>query len=367
MKDEIKNKIVITGGLGFVGSHLIEHILKNTDWDIVTLDRLDTSGNPNRLSDMDVWEKEKQRVKILYWDLKAEFNEQISHMIGPFNYFVHLAAGSHVDRSITHPVEFVNDNVVGTANCLEFFRKYCNEELDELYKNQENEDEFGGTLNKEEFRHLLPKFLYFSTDEVFGPAPEGVAFKEFDRFNPNNPYAATKAGAECLCDAYANTYKLPIIVTHCMNIFGERQLPEKFVPMLIKKILAGETVTIHADKTKTKAGTRHYLHTRNVCAAVLFLLENGKTLDGKCNEGKYNVVGEKEVSNLEMAQIVADILGKELKYEMVDFHTSRPGHDLRYALNGDKLKEEGFEYPVSFNDSLKKTIEWTLNHPEWLL
>lgn len=333
--------------MGFVGATLVEHILRNTDWEITTIDRLDTSGNPNRLSDMECWDKEKHRVKIIYWDLRAELNEQVSKMIGDFDYFCHLAAGSHVDRSITHPMEFVMDNVVGAANCLEFFRKY-------YYK---DDTEVAGS----------PKFLYFSTDEVFGPAPEGVYFKEYDRHNPNNPYAATKSGAEMLCDAYANTYKLPIIVTHCMNIFGERQNPEKFVPMLINKIQAGETVTIHADATKTKAGTRHYLHTRNICSAVLFLLENGKTLDGKCQEGKYNVVGEIEVSNLEMAQIIAKFLGKELKYEMVDFHTSRPGHDLRYALDGSHLKEAGFVYPVSFEESLKKTVEWTLAHPKWLL
>lgn len=352
----MSKKIIITGAMGFVGATLVEHILRNTDWEIITIDRLDTSGNPNRLSDMECWEKEKTRVKIIYWDLKSEFNDQVSKMIGDFDYFVHMAAGSHVDRSITHPMEFVMDNVVGTVNCLEFFRKYVI-----AFKTKYNLYEGEAGIIK------TPKFLYFSTDEVFGPAPEGVTFKEYDRFNPNNPYAATKAGGECLCDAYANTYKLPILVTHSMNIFGERQNSEKFIPMLINKILADETVIIHADKTKTKAGTRHYLHTRNICAAVLFLLENGKTLDGKCQEGKFNVVGEREVSNLEMAQIIANYLGKELKYEMVDFHTSRPGHDLRYALNGDHLKETGFVYPVSFEESLKKTIKWSLANPKWLL
>ena len=353
----MSKKIVITGGVGFIGATLIEHILKNTDWEIVSLDRLDTSGNPNRLSDMDIWEKEKHRVKVIYWDLKAELNDQVSKMIGDFDYFCHLAAGSHVDRSITDPMSFVYDNVIGTANCLEFFRKYHNG----THHAHPKIGEKMAPGNQDS------KFLYFSTDEVFGPAPEGVAFKEYDRHNPNNPYAATKSSAEMLCDAYANTYRLPIIVTHCMNVFGERQNSEKFVPMLINKIQAGETVTIHANATRTKAGTRFYLHTRNVCAAVLFVLENGKTLDGKCQDGKYNIVGEREVSNLEMAQIIAEFLGKELKYEMVDFHSSRPGHDLRYALDGQHLKDAGFEYPVGFEDSLKKTIDWTLAHPQWLL
>lgn len=347
-------KIIVTGGAGFIGSHLIEHVLKNTNWTIISLDRLDTSGNPNRLVDIDIWEQEKHRVKFIYWDLKAAFNEHLVKQLGDFDYFCHLAAGSHVDRSITDPMSFVMDNVVGTANCLEYFRQHI------LKWNSE-------TIEYEERIKLLkPKFLYFSTDEVFGPAPEGVSFKEWDRFNPNNPYAASKAGAECLCDAYANTYQLPILVTHCMNVFGERQDTEKFVPMLIKKILAGETVTIHADATKTKAGTRFYLHTRNICSAVLFLLKNGKTLDGKGKEGKYNVVGEKETSNLEMAQAIAKILDKELKYEMTDFHSSRPGHDLRYALDGSLLLSLGFTYPVGFEDSLKKMVDWTLENKKWL-
>lgn len=352
----MSKKIVLTGGAGFVGSHLIEHVLKNTDWSIVSIDRLDGSSNINRLSDIDVWEKEKHRVKILHWDLKAELNDSMEAFIGDFDYFVHMAAGSHVDRSISHPLDFVYDNVVGTATCLDFFRKYCDKILPFEKRKQMKIEDLPN-----------PKFLYFSTDEVFGPAPEGVKFKEWDRFNPNNPYAAAKAGGEVLCDAYANTYRLSIMVTHSMNIFGERQHPEKFVPMLIKSILAGDKVTIHADATKTKSGTRHYLHTRNICAAVMFLLQNGKTLDGKCQEGRYNIVGEKEVSNLEMAQLVANHLNLPLKYELTDFHSSRPGHDLRYALDGKHLSDAGFEYPVSFENSLYKMIDWTLANKKWLL
>lgn len=351
--------IVITGGAGFIGSHLIEHVLKNTNWNIVSIDRLDTSGNPNRLSDMAIWEEEKKRVKIVYWDLKAEFNELKAKEIGDFDYFVHMAAGSHVDRSIIDPISFVMDNSVGTANCLEFFRKYCNDLQDDTWGQSD-----------------LPKFLYFSTDEVFGPAPEGVLYKEFDRHNPNNPYAAAKSAGEMYCDAWANTYKLPIIVTHCMNVFGERQHPEKFVPMLINKVMKGERVTIHSNKAKTKAGTRFYLHTRNICSAVIFVLENGNILDGKGTAGKYNVVGEKETDNLQMAQLVSQYVNEwrslnklrpiKLKYKMVDFHSSRPGHDLRYGLDGSLLKQEGFEYPVTFEDSLRRTVHWMLDHKEWL-
>jgi len=328
----MRRRILITGGDGFIGTHLVEGILKNTDWEIVIIDRLDISGNTKRLTDMEIWDKEKDRVKFIWWDLKSEINNFIRKDIGQVDYIWHLAASSHVDRSIADPMSFVMDNVVGTCNLLNFAR----------------------TLKG------LKQLIYFSTDEVFGPAPEGVFFKEWDRYKSGNPYSATKAGAEELCVAFQNTYGLPIIITHTMNVFGEKQHPEKFIPLVIKKVLAGEKVLIHADKTKTKSGSRAWIHARNVCSALLFLVERGEPGD------KYNIVGEKEVSNLEMAQFIAKVVGKELKYELVDFHSSRPGHDLRYSLDGTKMKKMGWRLPKTFEQSLEKTIKWTLEHQEWL-
>lgn len=351
-------KILITGAAGFLGHHLIEDILKNKDWNIVCLDRLDTSGNINRITDIDVWEKEKHRVKFYHHDLRAEINDSVARLLllgnrssenfdasklEPFDYIVHMAAGTHVDRSITDPLGFVQDNTVGTANLLNAIRLF--------------------PMLKDTGR-----FLMFSTDETFGPAPEGVLYKEWDRQNPNNPYAATKAAAENITISFAHTFKIPCMITHCMNVFGERQHPEKFIPMCIKKIVNGETVTIHSNSDKTKSGTRFYLHARNVSSAVLHVLEHGKLLDGSGTQGKYNIVGDKEVSNLEMAQYIAGFLGKELKYEMVDFHSSRPGHDLRYGLSGELLKSEGWNPPVGFEDSLKRTVEWSIDpkHKYWI-
>ena len=219
-------KILITGGAGFIAHHLIYHILKTTNWEIISLDRLDYSGNLNRLDNIlsSLTEKDRARVKIVFHDLKSELNPWISKEIGEVNIILHLAAGSHVDRSIEFPIEFVMDNVVGTANILEYAR-YINNKSSQF-----------------------EKFVYFSTDEVFGPAPDGINYKENDRYNSTNPYSASKAGGEELAVAYENTYNLPVIITHTMNVFGERQHPEKFIPMCIKKIRDGETVTIHSDK-----------------------------------------------------------------------------------------------------------------------
>ena len=161
----------------------------------------------------------RKRVKIVHHDLKAELNPLVCSEIGQVDYILHLAAGSHVDRSIDYPMEFIMDNVVGTANILEFARRQDN----------------------------LERFVYFSTDEVFGPAPNGIKYKENDRYNSTNPYSATKAGAEELAVAYENTYKLPIYITHTMNVFGERQHPEKYIPMCIKRARDGEVITIHSD------------------------------------------------------------------------------------------------------------------------
>ena len=221
-------RVLITGGAGFIAHHLIYHILKTTNWEIVSLDRLDYSGNLNRLDNVlsSLNENDKARVQVVFHDLKSELNPWIRKDIGEVNIILHLAAGSHVDRSIEFPIEFVMDNVLGTANILEYAR---------------NINTNNGSLEK---------FVYFSTDEVFGPAPDGINYKENDRYNSTNPYSATKASGEELAVAYENTYNLPVIITHTMNVFGERQHPEKFIPMCIKKIRDGETVTIHSDKTK---------------------------------------------------------------------------------------------------------------------
>ena len=336
-------RVLITGGAGFIAHHLIGHILETTDWEIITLDRLDYSGNLNRLHDLMIsfMPQTKRRVKIVHHDLKAELNPLVRSEIGDVDYILHLAAGSHVDRSIDYPMEFVMDTVVGTCNILEFARLQPN----------------------------LERFVYFSTDEVFGPAPDGIKYKENDRYNSTNPYSATKAGGEELAVAYQNTYNLPVYITHTMNVFGERQHPEKFIPMCIRKARDDEYITIHSDSTKTIPGSRHYIHAEDVASAVLFLLNYEGTFEptwGNAKCPKFNIVGSEELNNLELAQIIADTQEKELLYEMVDFHSSRPGHDLRYALDGDKMKELGWEPAKSIRERIAEVTKWTLANRRWI-
>jgi len=334
--------ILITGGAGFIAHHLINLIIKTTDWRITTVDRLDYSGNLNRLADVmqDHSPSDRKRLRTIYHDLKADFNPMILADIGKVDIIAHLAAGSHVDRSIERPMEFVMDNVVGTCNVLEMARKQDN----------------------------LERFLYFSTDEVFGPAPNGIKYDEYDRYNSTNPYSATKAGGEELAVAFQNTYKMPIYITHTMNVFGERQHPEKFIPMTIRNVRDGNMVTIHSDATKTIPGSRHYIHAEDVADATLFLLQNEFALHSD-NNGikcpKFNICGATELNNLQLAQMIADAQDKPLKYQFMDFHSSRPGHDLRYALSGERMKRMGWE-PKPVEQRIHDVVKWTLENTRWL-
>lgn len=342
-------KVLITGGAGFIGHHIVDLFLQKTDWEIVSLDRLDYSGNLNRLDNVvsRYPASTRKRVKVVWHDLKAEIKEINSNFIGDVNIILHLAASSHVDRSITHPMEFVMDNTIGTVNILNYARSLKN----------------------------LERMIYFSTDEIFGIAPPGVSYKERDRYNSTNPYSASKAAAEEFCVAYENTYKLPIFITHTMNVFGERQHPEKFIPMCIRKIRDNEKIFIHSDKTKTIPGSRFYIHAKDVAEAMYFLLnmKDEKVLSkvyepdfGGAKCPKFNVVGKEEINNLDLVNIIARAQNKDPIYEMIDFHTSRPGHDLRYALSGDYMRELGWEPRFTLNERIKEVVDWSLANKEWI-
>lgn len=340
MENEMKT-LLITGGAGFIAHHIIETVLEKTDWNVVSLDRLDFSGNLNRLHDVLADNPNKNRVKVVFHDLKAEINPMIANKIGKVDYIFHLAAGSHVDRSIDYPMEFVMDNVVGTCNILNFARQQDN----------------------------LQQFVYFSTDEVFGPAPNGIKYAEMDRYNSTNPYSASKAGGEELAVAFENTYKIPMIITHTMNVFGERQHPEKYIPMCIRKVRDGDKIFIHSDSSKTIPGSRHYIHAKDVADALLHLISLNLTFDRDetgAKKMKFNIVGKEEVDNLQLAKMIAKSQNKELNYELIDFHSSRPGHDLRYALDGSLMKHLGWEPQRSFSERVDQVVDWYLKRNEWL-
>jgi dTDP-glucose 4,6-dehydratase len=334
-------KIVITGGCGFVGSHVVEHFMKNTDWDIVVLDKLTyASSGLDRLRDIESFNE--KRVTMFAVDLQQPISDGVKKEIGTPDYIINLASESHVDNSIKDPVNFINNNVKLMENMLEWTRELKD----------------------------LKKFIQFSTDEVYGTAPEGVDYKEGDRHNSGNPYSASKDAQESICRAYENTYKLPINIVNSMNIIGERQHPEKFVPLCIRKILNGEKIQIHANEDLTKSGTRFYLHARNIAQALQFILENtDEELNNiDASKGCWNIVGDAEIANDDLARMIGSIMGKEANVELINFHSSRPGHDLRYALDGSKLKSAGFNYPISFEDTLRKVINWYLEdkNKKWL-
>jgi dTDP-glucose 4,6-dehydratase len=337
-------RVLITGMNGFIGHHVASLFLDETNWELVGLDRIDATSTLHRLRDIPHWKEHANRVKFVWHDLRAAINPTVDRAIGHVDVILHMAASTHVDRSIIDPMSFVMDNVVGTTNLLEW-TKARKMMMSSIRKH--------------------PLFIHFGTDEIFGPAPEGTAYREWDRYNSGNPYAASKAGAEEMAVAFSNTYDLAMLCTHTMNVFGERQHAEKFIPKVIACVLREYVLTVHADAACAKAGSRFYLYARNVGQALKFLIEKHceKQLP-RCT--KVNLVGECEIDNLSLAQMIAKLVGKPLKYEMVDFHSSRPGHDLRYALDGTVLKNMGFNFSLNLERSLAETVAWYMENPEWL-
>jgi dTDP-glucose 4,6-dehydratase len=329
-------RVLVTGSAGFVGAHLVEHIIINTDWDIVGIDSFRHRGDSLRIY------QDHNRYKIFAHDLTTPISDRLIEKIGHVDYIINVASESHVDRSIIDPTSFISNNVNLAVNMLDYARK------------------------------IKPEiFIQISTDEVYGAALNGHNHSEWEAILPSNPYSASKASQEAIAISYWRTFGVPLIITNTMNMFGERQDREKFIPMVIKKVLNKEVVTIHG--SEKFVGTRYYLHARNHADALLFLINKGgltqyqDSMQEIIKPDRYNIVGNIEVNNFDMAIKIAEYVGEELRYEFLDFHSARPGHDRRYALDGNKIKKLGWNAPIDFYNSLNRTVKWTLNHPEWLL
>lgn len=337
---KMKSKILVTGASGFIGSHFLEHVLTNTNWDITCIASWKHKGEPERILEVLRGNKKwSKRVRVITHDLEMPFTDRTKTKIGYNDFIVNFASESHVDRSIETPVPFIQNNVNVVLTMLELARE-----------------------------KKPKKFIQISTDEVYGAAPDGINHAEWSSIIPSNPYSASKACQEAIAVSYWRTYGVPLIITNTMNNFGEMQDSEKYMARAIRMIKNGETLTVHG--RKGDIGSRYYLHARNHADAVLFLLnakipakyEYGETM----HPDRYNVVGSVELDNLQVAQKIAKLLKKKLKYKLTDFHKTRPGHDRRYALDGSKLENDGWLAPYGFDESLKKYIKWTLKHPNWL-
>ncbi len=327
--------LLIPGGCSFISSHLVEHILANTDWRITVLDGLTYAGDPARIYEAGKFDK--SRVRIFWHDLRAPLMGTLERRIGPVDYIVNMASNSHIDASIEDPVPFVKNNVSIALNMLEYARVWPRARA----------------------------FVQIETDEIFGslPTAESPGFDEWACINPSNPYSASKACMGAIATAYWRTYGVPVILVCPMNCFGERQDREKFIPKCVRAIEAGEKILIHG--TPQNIGSRHWLHARNVSDAILFLLKRPvATYPEADRPDRYNVVGDR-LNNLEMAQRIASIMGMPLEYRFDHNPRSRPGHDLHYGLDGSKLAGLGWRPPVDFNNSLERTVKWTTQNPCW--
>lgn len=328
--------ILITGGAGFIGSHVVRlFVRKYPDYKIVNLDALTYAGNLENLKDI---EKEKnyafERVNILDADaIKKVFKKhQITDVI-------HLAAESHVDRSIHSPLDFVYTNIIGTVNLL----------------NQAKED-WKADYSKHRFHHV-------STDEVFGTLGETGFFTETTSYSPNSPYSASKAGSDHFVRAYGETYGLGYVMTNCSNNYGPNHFPEKLIPLFINNIIHKKGLPVYGDGKNT----RDWLYVIDHARAIDTVFHDGK------NHESYNVGGFNEWKNIDLVKLLCKLMDEKLgrtageSEQLITYVKDRPGHDWRYAIDASKVnKELGWSPSVTFEEGLSQTIDWYLANTEWL-
>jgi dTDP-glucose 4,6-dehydratase len=306
-------KVLITGASGFIGAQVLEYMLEHTDWTFTCLSSWRHKGNSQRITPY--MAENGHRIRVITHDLTGPIPD-----LGDFNYILNLASDSHVDRSIAEPVAFIENNVSSTLQMLEYARK-----------------------------HVPEVFVQFSTDEVYG----AMEHDEWDVLLPSNPYSASKAAQEMIAIAYWKTYRVPVVITNSNNIVGKGQDSEKFVPKIISLINSGQKVTIHT--SNGLPGKRYYNPVENTADALLYIVNRPATMyDALLNNkpDRYNLSGGTELDNLEMAQLVAKILGKPLKYELVDAESVRPGYDQFYAKTDGSLSESGWIAPITLEEGL---------------
>ena len=331
----IKN-ILITGGAGFIGSHVVRRFVKNyPNYEIYNLDALTYAGNLENIKDIE----NAPNYRFLKGDIVDEtfINELFAKI--QFDGVVHLAAESHVDRSIEDPLSFVKTNVIGTMNLLN------------AAKNQWKNNNDG------------KRFYHISTDEVYGSLGAEGLFTETTAYDPNSPYSASKASSDHFVRAYGETYGLPYVLTNCSNNYGPFHFPEKLIPLFINNIINNKSLPVYGDGNYT----RDWLFVEDHAVAIDLVFHNGN------NHETYNIGGFNEWKNIDLVKLLCKIMDEKLgrtagtSLQLITYVKDRPGHDLRYAIDASKInKELGWKPSVTFEEGLERTIDWYLNNENWL-
>ncbi|TAG04083.1 MAG: dTDP-glucose 4,6-dehydratase [Cytophagia bacterium] len=333
-------KIIITGGAGFIGSHVVRLFVKKyPNYEIINLDKLTYAGNLDNLTDI----SQEKNYRFIKGDITdAGFIQNLFNDEQP-NAVIHLAAESHVDRSITNPLEFVQTNVIGTVNLLNAAK--------EIWKN---------SIGKKE-RNCL--FYHVSTDEVYGSLDEGGFFYETTAYSPQSPYSASKAASDHFVRAYHNTYHLPIVLSNCSNNYGPNHFPEKLIPLFINNIQQKKPLPVYGKGENV----RDWLYVLDHARAIDVVFHTGKIGD------TYNIGGFNEWKNIDLIKVICKIMDRKLNREegesekLITYVTDRAGHDLRYAIDATKIMEElGWKPSLQFEEGIEKTIDWYLENKTWL-